>query len=462
MDSAEYKIYHENTMKNNNGTSAVAVFATILPQFFTIFHTIQLCAVLNLVYVPFRFLIEFILIIGSVVLSVTILNDFLVQILFSLFVITVTTAIRRIWGKWHVEPFIKIPAKRPEYIGIIRGITGYITAVAILAVDFQCFPRNLAKTETFGFGLMDVGVGLYVLSNGMISPDVKKTERMSWKKLKKELIGCSPLLVLGISRFFITKEIDYQQHVSEYGVHWNFFITLACVKLIGSIVMSFIRNPKNSKYGAIIILCLHEMFLELGLSKYVLNDVVERDNIFSANREGIISIPGYVGLYLASVYMGTLMQSDEEYIRPKELAKKAVKMGCLAIFSWKMIYVCDEMFGVSRRTANMGYAFWMISIDSTLLAAFMLNEILVYYLRFAEEKTSPADSSYLPIIINAINYNGLVFFLVANLLTGLVNILFQTMLLDLYISLTLITYYMFILCAIVVFLFINNIKLKIW
>lgn len=469
MDPKEYKDYHESFMMNNNGTSAVNVFSIIMPQFLSVLCVTQFCTLttINATISPFvRYLIEFGIIIGSVILTVTVLNDFLTPILFSYAVVVITITASRTWGKWHLEPFIQIPAKRPEYIDIVRAITAYITSVAILAVDFEIFPRNLAKTETFGYGLMDVGVGLYVISNAIISPYKEHAEMLTWLKFKKELIGCTPLIFLGIIRFWITTEINYQQHVSEYGVHWNFFITLAFVKLFGTIIMGFMGKSSNAKYGAIIILCIHEMLLESGLAKYVLNDEVKRDSFINSNREGIVSIAGYLGLYLGSVYMGSLMRHEEEFIRPKKLIKQVLRMGLFAVFCWKLLFVCETMFGVSRRLANMGYVFWMLSIDSTYFTLAMIHEMLVYFMKFeqnnSKDKSLNENSGYLPILINAINYNGLVYFIVANLLTGMVNLIFQTFLQDVVTSLFILVTYMFLLSSFVVFLYLNRIKLKVW
>jgi len=49
-----------------------------------------------------------------------------------------------------------------------------VTAVCILGVDFPVFPRRFAKTETFGFGLMDIGVGSFIFATGLVSQEARK------------------------------------------------------------------------------------------------------------------------------------------------------------------------------------------------------------------------------------------------------------------------------------------------
>uniref|UniRef100_A0A914RA75 Uncharacterized protein n=1 Tax=Parascaris equorum TaxID=6256 RepID=A0A914RA75_PAREQ len=43
----------------------------------------------------------------------------------------------------------------------IRSMVLITTAVAILAVDFNVFPRRFAKTETYGRSIMDVGTASF-------------------------------------------------------------------------------------------------------------------------------------------------------------------------------------------------------------------------------------------------------------------------------------------------------------
>lgn len=62
---------------------------------------------------------------------------------------------------------------RLPFITNFRVLNNIGVAVGILAVDFVVFPRRFAKTETFGTGIMDGGVGAYVLMNAIVSPEAR-------------------------------------------------------------------------------------------------------------------------------------------------------------------------------------------------------------------------------------------------------------------------------------------------
>jgi glucosaminylphosphatidylinositol acyltransferase len=118
------------------------------------------------------------------------------------------------------------------------SLTAY-TCIAILAVDFPFFPRRLAKAETFGTGLMDIGPGTFVFSSGLClglrllrmqaanqrsksqPSHTQSTEVSNRRKqvsdgsstvalLIRATRSVGPLLLLGLARMLLTKAVDYQ------------------------------------------------------------------------------------------------------------------------------------------------------------------------------------------------------------------------------------------------------------
>lgn len=494
MDSVTYKEYHESFMKNNNGSSIEDVFVTVVPTFFTTFLATNIIFVAQPLGPVSSFVIEFLLIVFSTILHVTILNHRIWEIALTLVCVTITAAVKQLYGRLYTAAFVQIPCQRPEYLNAFRAVINLITAVSILAVDFKCFPRKLAKTETFGFGMMDTGVGLFVFGNGLVAPELRKSSernRLTWKKVEKTAKSCLPLIILGAVRFTATNELDYQQHISEYGVHWNFFLTLACTKFFGTILLGILPNFEYLKYLSMALLLAHEILLQLGVADYIIDPThqIKRDNFQDANREGIFSIMGYVSLYLASVYVGYRLRKEDVvsdsnkkapvFTNVRQLFWKAVRLFFVAAILWKVTYILKSLFGVSRRIANMGYVFWILSIGTTVLCLFMLLEIFYYFRAFErptpddvnddndndngnDEENTANKRTYAPIILSGISYNGLAFFILANLMTGLVNLSFQTLLLNTAQAMAIICCYMFVLCTVTSFLYLKKIKLKVW
>jgi len=82
-----------------------------------------------------------------------------------------------------------------------------VTCLCILAVDFKIFPRRYAKAETYGSGIMDLGVGSFVVANALVSRQARNVTSMSFRAA---LSSISPLVFLGFARIISTLGVDYQ------------------------------------------------------------------------------------------------------------------------------------------------------------------------------------------------------------------------------------------------------------
>jgi len=220
-----------------------------------------------------------------------------------------------------------------------------ITVLAILAVDFPVFPRGFGKTELWGTSLvsflflsvlsstrpsssrppspplllslfcsrlhsfhaqMDVGVGSFVLSLGIISARpflrIPGSSRLvptpkTWPMVVKSVRKSIPTLLLGLVRVAMVKSSGYpvsffrttyyvrfknektgrrrrgrrarrtkvgsdslgfgwlvafQEHETEYGTHWNFFFTLGLLPPFGVLFYRFTDRLQFSAMGILI------------------------------------------------------------------------------------------------------------------------------------------------------------------------------------------------------------------
>src|SRR5690606_37570642 len=98
---------------------------------------------------------------------------------------------------------------------------------------------------------------------------------------------------------------NYQHHVSEYGVHWNFYFTLAAVSLFVNIISLLgISGKGNDMMIGLFFAILQQILLNFGLQDYILND--ERGNFISQNKEGIFTLFGYLAIYFIAVSFGKM------------------------------------------------------------------------------------------------------------------------------------------------------------
>jgi phosphatidylinositol glycan class W len=325
-----------------------------------------------------------------------------------------------------------------------RGSMMVITCIAILAVDFRIFPRRFAKVENWGTSLMDMGVGSFVFTNGVVSVRSSlKTETGKLLPLSKRLFASMrhalPLIFLGTVRLISVKGLDYAEHVTEYGVHWNFFFTLGFIPPFVAVFQSlFVLVPSYA-----VLSCALAAVYELALNKTNLGAFIltaQRTDLLSKNREGIFSFFGYLAIFLAGQSLGTYAlprqmplskdASIKTWLRQSILGKLIVSSVLWTALFYLSISYYGLGLGVSRRLTNLPYFLWVCSFNTYQIAICCAIETIMFpniHKATTRGEESQRCREATSTILFAVNRNGLAVFLLANLLTGLVNLTMPTL-----------------------------------
>lgn len=475
-----YKAYHEGMTSNNTGTTALESTMVVVP---TLLSLHILAGLQSHRWVPSAFgshkiaafFAEFFCVIMPSILSLTIWADYAIYLVILIAILGPLLAVRRhisgsnrrffsVYSRIFEENMFKtlclykLSPKPRTYISNFRAITNMLSVLCIFAVDFHIFPRRFAKTETFGFGVMDLGVGLYIVANSLVAPETYST--VFAVPISKAFLHSLPLVILGFGRLIMTRQVEYQEHITEYGVHWNFFFTLAFTNVVCSVILKYVNRSTYGYFFMFLGLTItYEITLQIGLQDWILSDAPRHDFV-SANREGIASIMGYVALYFGGITLGRQLRSCDKY----NVSGNFDMMKMLLVFTtllWSVTATCHSTFGVSRRLANMGYIFWILAFTTTVIALLLLVEFSVIMIKVVGVKQPDENVLFVPKLLEAINRNGLLFFLLGNVLTGMFNIHVQTFTLNSATSFIVLNIYMIMNCAAVAILQAWDISLKV-
>ncbi|XP_044849535.1 phosphatidylinositol-glycan biosynthesis class W protein isoform X3 [Mauremys mutica] len=396
--------------------------------------------------------------------------------------------------KQIIHDFLKTSLE-PDYIPsitVFRVYVNVLTAINILAVDFPQYPRRYAKTETYGTGAMDFGVGAFIFGNALVCPEVRQKTGVVQSKfscLARQLLSVWPLVFLGLGRLISVKAVEYHEHFSEYGVHWNFFFTLAIVRMTASLLLTLFPTNK-SWIVAVILAVFYQLILDTThLKMFVLYGSDGKDTrlgFLNANREGVFSLYGYLAIYMASVQVGLYV------LKKRTLVKDWIEVICFFLLTVFILFIFLHMSQVyvepvSRRMANLSFCIWIVAQCLTFFICFLVTDLILVFTKllvngsrvpccwnFTQPPTTntkhdsePAsikrERKWLSIcIINAIDKNQLVFFLLANVMTGIVNMMIDTIHSNTSFTLFVLHLYMFTNCLIMYILHAKNILLKCW
>ncbi|KAI9032439.1 GWT1-domain-containing protein [Hyaloraphidium curvatum] len=366
------------------------------------------------------------------------------------------------------HPFSASPALPP--VLAYRSTMMLLTCASILAVDFPSFPRRFAKCEDAGTSLMDMGVGSFVFSNGLVAGRPRSAEGRprragSWR-------SSLPVFGLGVLRALSTRGVNYQTHSSEYGTHWNFFATLGMVAigaglakdweagLVGRSGRSGMPVGTWTAVGLAITLAHQLALTHLGLQHWV--TTAPRATLLSANKEGLASVPGYLALYFCALDAGRFALAPPG----KGGWWGTVRgMGGWAAGLWALFYVANGAAGieVSRKLANSSYVLWVAAYNVTFLAVYYSVDLVIAG-RLMRRKGAVKDAEAFPEshLLGAVSRNQLGVFLFANVLTGLVNLSIDTLACSVPLSFAIVAAYMLVVSGAAVALDKRGLRLRFW
>jgi phosphatidylinositol glycan class W len=345
----------------------------------------------------------------------------------------------------HVAPTTTAASPTPSHL--LRGSIAILTAICILAVDFNTFPRALAKTEEFGTSLMDAGVGVVAFAGGLTSRTARwrglsatTPPPTSQRSFTAILFRITPLILLAVARSISHAALHLPLHVSEYGVEWNFFATLAVLAIVDDFfliplmcALPIRTLPIRGRAilitsMAIVMMVMLDVILlsydSTSFAQWLLHG--ERgSSFFQRNREGIVSLLGFMTLHLMGTASG-LVGANESSRVAIACAVSCVILLSMTGYFWNtnnsLFHNTSHAdgFPVSRRLANTPYIAWISIITLTSLCLWRLVTLIVTLFATTMMSHHPQTLNISVLIEAAGNFPGPVF-LFANILTGIAN-----------------------------------------
>ena len=362
---------------------------------------------------------------------------------------------------------------------------------------------TVRQTESHGYGWMDLGVGSFTFVFGLVSPEARQVT----EGLRRTVTSVVPLVLLGAARLVSITWLGYHDPETEYGIHWNFFFSLAAVRLLSCPLLPLVRENKLVWVLAVLVAVLYEGVLTFWIGDWILSDAA-RDSLLAANREGVFSSLGFLAIYLAGVAWGRELFSMQSSLA--EMVALARLLALWAGIMWlSLAYSTTFFLPPSRRLANYTFFTWIVAYNLSILTLFLATDLLLLCLgesvpagaevggtgrgsrpgrarprqprdrpalrrpprpsgqvepaAAAKPAELPLPTVYrVPHLCQATDYNGLAFFLLANLGTGGVNLCLSTIHTPNLQALLIVLLYQAVLGVVTATLHKFKIKLKFW
>ncbi|KAJ3445707.1 phosphatidylinositol-glycan biosynthesis class w protein [Anaeramoeba flamelloides] len=348
----------------------------------------------------------------------------------------------------------KRPAKHDEkfivFIGSFRGALVLCTAISILAVDFHFFPRKFAKTEDYGISHMDIGVGTFVMSNALVSQPVREYVSNMFSSTHQNDEHQPKRIFANFDNRLTSITFNKVSELSRACLGIWCPLEFFCFTCLPKSLLFFNIPSRHTQIFWFIrrypFSHLPNPLSKFGLAEWILSD--QRRNLFEANKDGACSLVGYLALFLIGSNLGYLILKN---VRSKQKSWKAFTLKLVATDI--LLFVCAALSHAyiqksSRKMVNCTYCLFVLSNSILSIVCFSLID------SFTVTPQHQLQSSF--------TKNQLPRFLFANLLTGLINICFETLYINNLLSAIILSIYMLLLTSSAQILKNLNINLKFW
>ncbi|KAF7256274.1 hypothetical protein EG68_06122 [Paragonimus skrjabini miyazakii] len=274
---------------------------------------------------------------------------------------------------------------------------------------------------------MDTGTGFAVALSALAGTRTMLDSRKSANMRLMIYRSVLPLFSMGAVRTCAVCLLRYHQSPMEYGLHWNFFFTIAFVRFFSIVITA---NPFSKQWlnkgthlkRASFLVCA--ALISLTCSAYVdhavgFNMMSDRcwPSVESRSRS----------LFLANVeaclVIIQLLMTNAGAYGSGYCLLPVISFGSSIVFTFGLYLQLVGWRTISRRFASPSYIAFIIFISTIVgLLIVFIHYVQSYFVHRLNIRTYPSSA-----LVHSLSRNAVTYFLLSNLTTGLVNTLMDTL-----------------------------------
>ena len=235
---------------------------------------------------------------------------------------------------------------------------------------------------------------------------------------------------------------------SSHGMHWNIFLSISVIMALSILIPNFLLD--YSYFLAFLITIICQGLLLLGVEDYII-DWSKHTDIFGKNAVGMFQTFGYFSCYLVGLGFGRKLYAIAAENKPNE--DKAYLMAAIELFAMSFVTFIVGYFifePTAPKLCNLAFIGYIIMMSIHSFFVSYIPERLIINVPSNLVFEGPGKTSRL------------IYFTIANLFTGIVNIIMDLDKQSIATQLTIIILYTLILHLLFLFLIMFKINVRFW